>query len=486
MRVFRPRHHPSSGATQGHGLPRRHPLRWRAVAPGALLTGFFLALCATAASAQITEYEDYPKTRGQIERFQTPAMPAWLRLDGELRGRPEGQTALGTGFQDGAGYLLSRVRGGARITPLRPLQFYIQFQDTHALGLSSKLTSSNMHDNFDLYQGYMQLRGGPATLIAGRQELRFGSERVIGVSDFTNNARSFDGFDLRLGQHRRVDIFTASVVVVHPTSLDTHGAGLTFHGIYGQFDTLVPGANIQPFLLFSEKPGIVDGRGSRGAESQATVGAEVSGSAWSKRINYDGLLDFQRGSYASQSIHAGAGYAKVSYALPNWTWAPRFGAEFDYASGSSASDRSRRGTYDQLYPSNHDAFGLVDLFGFQNIRQERLNIDLSPKRYLTVLLQAGHLDLASREDAVYASSGAALIPAPAGGFATNTLGNELDASAKYLLGESLVLNIGAGHLFADQNIANREALGSKTFGYASLTYRFSFSHDHDSKKARRR
>jgi hypothetical protein len=447
-----------------------------------LLVAFVSALCARASSAQITEYEDYPKTRGQIERFQTPAMPNWLQFDAELRGRLEGQTALGSRFQDGAAYMLSRVRGGARITPLHALQFYFQFQDTHAPFLSPQLTASNMHDTFDLYQGYMRLQGGPATLTAGRQELRFGSERVIGISDFTNNARSFDGFDLRVGQHRRIDIFTASVVAVHPTSLDTHGSGLTFHGIYGQFDRLVPGANIQPFLLFSEKRSVVDGRGSRGGESQATIGAEVSGAALSSRINYNGLLALQRGSYASQSIHAGAGYTKVSYAPPNWTWAPRFGGEFDYASGGSASDLSRRGTYDQLYPSNHDAFGLVDLFGFQNIRQERLNIDLTPKRYLTLLLQAGRLDLASRSDAVYGSSGAALIPAPSGGFASHALGTEIDASAKYLLGESVVLNVGVGHLFADQSMANREALQQKTFGYASLTYRFSFSrhyvHDH--------
>jgi hypothetical protein len=117
----------------------------------------------------------------------------------------------------------------------------------------------------------------------------------------------------------------------------------------------------------------------------------------------------------------------------------------------------------------------VDLFGFQNIRQERLNIDLTPKRYLTLLLQAGRLDLASRSDAVYGSSGAALIPAPSGGFASHALGTEIDASAKYLLGESVVLNIGIGRLFADQSIASREALQQKTLGYASLTYRFSFS-----------
>jgi hypothetical protein len=165
----------------------------------------------------------------------------------------------------------------------------------------------------------------------------------------------------------------------------------------------------------------------------------------------------------------------VSYSPPHWTWAPRIGAEFDYASGASTTDLTKRGTYDQLYPSNHDVFGLVDLFGFQNIRQQRLNLDLTPKRYLTLLLQAGRLDLASSSDAVYSSSGAILIPAPAGGFANRALGTEIDASAKYLFGESVVLNIGMGHLFPANSAADQMGLTPKTLGYVSLTYRFKFS-----------
>jgi hypothetical protein len=435
----------------------------------------FIAMAAPASHAQITEYEDYPKTRGQIERFQSPGVPAWLELNGELRGRLEGQTALGAKSQQGAAYPLTRVRGGARITPIHALQFYLQFQDTHAPGLSPELTASNMVDTFDLHQGYMRLQGGPVTLTAGRQALRFGSERVIGVSDFTNNARSFDGFFLRIGSEKsRLDLFTASVVSVHPTSLDTHGNGLKFHGVYGQFDALIPDTSIQPFLLFSATRSVTDRRGIRGSELRATLGAEVTGTAKAKRIQYDGLLALQRGSYSTQAIHAGAGYLKASYS-PAWRWKPRLGAEFDYASGSSAKDLRRQGTYDQLYPSNHDAFGLVDLLGFRNIRQERLNVDLAPAKHLTVLLQAGSLHLASRTDAVYDSAGAILVHPPAGGFANRSLGTEIDASAKYLFGESVVLNVGVGHLFPSGGAAPPTGVAPKTLGYTSLTYRFRFS-----------
>jgi hypothetical protein len=40
-----------------------------------------------------------------------------------------------------------------------------------------------MRDSFDLRQGYLDFHYKPAQLIAGRQELRIGDERVVGLSD---------------------------------------------------------------------------------------------------------------------------------------------------------------------------------------------------------------------------------------------------------------------------------------------------------------
>jgi hypothetical protein len=95
----------------------------------------------------------------------------------------------------------------------------------------------------------------------------------------------------------------------------------------------------------------------------------------------------------------------------------------------------------------------------------------------------GRLNLASTSDAIYSSSGAVLVSPPPGGFAFQTLGTEIDASATYLLGESVVLNLGAGHLFVPQHAVNLTSLRPKTLGYVSLTYRFSLVHSPASKVA---
>jgi hypothetical protein len=330
-----------------------------------------------------------------------------------------------------------------------------------------------MHDTFDLREGYLLLQHGPVKAFAGRQELKFGNERLIGVSDFTNNSRTFDGFDLRLGDKNRLDLFSTSVVTTHPSSLDTHGAGLTFHGAYGQVTTWIPKTSLQPFVIMKAMPNLKSRTGVSGPGLEVTVGAEVEGSL-PAGFDYEALGAIQRGSFSSDSVHASAGIIKVAYSASKLPWAPRIGTEFDYASGNTG-DKRIVGTFDQQYPSNHNAFGLTDLLGFQNIRQERINLDLAPSRNLSLLVQGELLNLASRQDSVYGSSGTALVPLPANGFASTAVGKEVDFSGKYVYRGVIVFNAGIAHLVADSALKAGGLADNGTSGYFSVTYRFRVS-----------
>src|SRR6202034_3790873 len=125
-------------------------------------------------------------------------------------------------------------------------------------------------------------------------------------------------------------------------------------------------------------------------------------------------------------------------------WQPSLEGEYDYATGNSHTNLYSIGTYDQGYPSNHNAFGLVDLFGFQNISQRRLSLQLTPLGKhgedgdLLLLFQGGSLHAATIHDGIYSGAGASLIAAPAGGFESNDIGSEFDASAKYIFRKSFV------------------------------------------------
>ncbi len=332
-------------------------------------------------------------------------------------------------------------------------------------------TAANMRDSFDLRQGYAEFVSKPVKIIAGRQELKFADERIVGISDWANNSRTWDGFDLRVGDKNRVDLFSTSVVTVHATSLDKHGAGLTFHGVEGQITTLFPRTTIEPFVLIRALPRVLSQQSVYGGELEVTTGAYAA-SQLPLGFDYSVTGTLQRGSYSNDAIHAGSGIAKAGYTAKWAKWTPRVQGEYDYATGNPHRNALRIGTNDQIYPSNHNAFGLVDLFGFENIKQVRGNLDMKPAANFSMLMQAGSLHVATVMDGVYSGSGGTTIKAPKAGFVSDDIGTEFDASAKYVYRKYLVANIGVGHLFPGELMTHDAHGAPLTLAYLGFTYRF--------------
>ena len=424
-------------------------------------------------------YTDYPGIRGKVAPLQWSELPKWMTVDFYLRGRLESQSSDDYVSGNEQTYVLTRVWGGLEVRPTPWLTGYIQFIDTHAPGEPAKYAASNMRDTFDDRQAFLEFHKTfdkvPVKIIAGRQELRYGNERLVGISDWTNNSRTWDGFLGRIGDKNRIDFFSTSVVTVHPTSLDTHGAGLTFHGAVGTITTWVPHTVIQPFVYVKALPRVESLQDTYGTETEVTPGGEVSGT-YPGGFNFDVLGALQRGSYSSDSIRSAAGIVKAGYTSQKVYWQPRLLGEYDYASGNPHTDPQRIGTFDQQYPSNHNAFGLVDLFGLQNIKQERINLDLTPTKPLTLLIQQEWLQASSTMDNIYAGAGTTAVAAPVGGFRSDDIGREFDISGKYVIHQDWVINAGVGH-FSPGALMQQNAHGAPlTISYLSLTYRFKVNH----------
>jgi hypothetical protein len=422
---------------------------------------------APAAWGQV---EMYPKIKLEEQPLVWNELPSWMTLDMELRGRTEEQTSLGYVPGKDRLYELTRVYGGMQVRPASWMTGYLQFHDEHALGLPLRDVLPGMRDQFDLFQGYLNFHYKNVQAIAGRQLLIFGDERVIGISDWTNTSRSWDGFDLRLGNKNRLDLFSTSVVVDAPTSLNKHGAGLTFHGAWGNIATLVPKTSIQPFVLIHATRGVTSNQGVVGDRLEVTLGTYYQTKL---PFGFDSSAtgDIQRGDYSNDSIHAGAGIFRFGYAIPT-AWSPHIEYQYDHASGNAHRDPFRYGTYDQENPSNHDAFGLVDLFGFQNIKQDRVNLSFDPTKKAQVLFQGGSLHLTTTKDTLYSGGGTSIFAVPAGGFTDDRVGTEFDASGKYYFTNFLVLDIGMGHFFSG-SVMNEARHGAPlTLAYFQLTYKF--------------
>ncbi len=434
-------------------------------------TATFLLCCSLTAAAQKPTYYDYPEPHEYPQALKLRELPRWIHFDGELRGRTEGQTSVNEVTENDRVYQLTRARGGMTLQAPKLFRGYLEFQDTHALGLPLPQVISTQRNQFDFFQGYLDTHYKKADLIVGRQLLNYGSERVVGQSDWSNNSRSWDGVVGHLGNTNWIEVFSTSVVTTHPTSLDRHGAGLTFHGAVGLISVPAHHLQVQPFVYVHAVREVTGQQGTKGGEVESTFGVEVNRKTLGG-LYYDILGDLQRGSYANDFIHSGAGYAKIGYQYNGISWKPRVSGEYDYATGNSHRDPFRISTYDQQYPSNHDAFGLVDVFGFQNITEARVNVDVSPATNWTVLFQTEFLNVASIHDSVYSIAGTSLVKPPLAGFRTTDIGQDFDASTEYLFHKYLVVEVGVGHLFPGRVLAENGKAPPLTLGYLQLTYKF--------------
>jgi hypothetical protein len=134
---------------------------------------------------------------------------------------------------------------------------------------------------------------------------------------------------------------------------------------------------------------------------------------------------------------------------------------------------TRIGTFDQQYPSNHNALGMTDLFGYQNIKMDRIHLELAPAKRLSLLIEQGWLQVASVHDGVYGGGGSTIVKAPLGGFLSGDIGRELDATGQYVfLNSNLTLNFGIAR-FSPGALMQENAHGANlTEGHFGLTYKF--------------
>ncbi len=375
------------------------------------------------------------------------SMPNWLDLGVQARWRPEGQRAIG--FQEGAGqdFFNQRYRFSVGIKPTPWLKFFGEFQDSRAPGLEHQ--AGNVRDVTELRQAWVDIgnEGGWWDLKAGRQPLAFGSDRVVGASEWGNVPRVFDA--VRLGIHHgsdRVDFFASSVVRSDADAPDHHQQGNNLHGVYGSFGSWIHGSKIEPYLLWRSIPFAVDEMGRTGKADSYTYGLRSAGAITPKWV-YEAEIIGQRGAIVSGALRSWAATAQAQRILGSLPWKPSLLAEYNYASGDRNPKDNTIGTFDQLYPTNHSIYGVADQIGRRNTSNVRGGIWLRPHKSVLIKTEGHSFWLASRYDALYAANGAVSVPAVAGGAKYGHVGTEFDITGEVKLSRYYVFGAQFGHLF---------------------------------------
>lgn len=416
---------------------------------------------------------------GTVAFAQSEAKPVEQRfaVQGEIRMRWEGRWGelLGQPFQAGMrdAYLLTRVRVGGDIRPMRWMRLFLQGQDAQAVGFRADPDPPLVEDTFDVRQAYVELfhrqRRGFGLQI-GRQELRFGDERLLGAFDWGNTARTFDALRIFYAWPKsRVDVFAASVVVIKDGGGNRHLAGENLYGVYGSFQGMIPEAVVEGYTLWRTRPRVMGERGQWGDADVVTVGTRWAGGlpgAFEYRVEIAG----QWGRWAHERVRAWAWHAQLGYRIASARMTPRVLVEYNQASGDRDPTDGRRETFDQLFPTNHDKYGIADVVGWQNMRNVRVGVGVRPSPRIMAQLDIHSFWLASGRDALYGAGGmpiARLLAAEG-----RDIGQELDVDVRIALSRALALGLGYAHLFPGSFLKRAAPGTGVTFTYTMLTYRF--------------
>jgi hypothetical protein len=426
----------------------------------------------TQAQSSSSSQAPAPPTMAPWPNRLNTELPSWLRMRGEFRERLEQADGIGFDASRSDGYALSRVRFDTQVTPSRDVSFHVQLQDARVAGKTIGPTGTPFSAPFDLRTAFADIGAaeGPLTVRVGRQELVYGEQRLVGHVSWLNAARSFDGVKVTLRSNTtQLDLFGASVVRILPDELNRSGAGNRFAGAYLVASSLVPQASFEPYVFYKHDMNLVAETGTRGSLDLMTAGVRWVGRL-PHGLEYNTDTAVQAGSLATDTVRAWAGHYQLRTPARGAA-ALRASSEFNIASGDSNPNDGRRGTFDQLYPTPHDKYGLADQIGWRNILHARAGVELTPLRRVALTSNYHSWWLDETRDGLYAASGA-MIARVASGAASSHVGQEIDLQAARPLTPQLQLAAGYAHIFPGAFLKQATPGASYSYPYVMATYVF--------------
>ena len=202
-------------------------------------------------------------------------------------------------------------------------------------------------------------------LRAGRQEMEYGSGRLIDVREGPNVRLSFDGFKVMAKVNSwRIDGFAMRPDLDKPGFFDNAPDHQTaFWGIYAT-KPLSNKVSLDAYYLGLDRKRATFQRGTA-QELRHTFGARLSRPIATERpdwdFDYEALWQF--GTFGAANIRAWTVASETGYRLPTVVLKPRFSAKADISSGDHPkSDPNTLGTFNALFPKGN-YFGVLATTG---------------------------------------------------------------------------------------------------------------------------
>ncbi|MBO9729701.1 MAG: alginate export family protein [Chitinophaga sp.] len=289
---------------------------------------------------------------------------------------------------DHDGFILTRYLVHADVHAGKNFRTFIQMQSSLANG-KAYAPSPVDENQLDLHQAFadiiMPLANKQGLILrVGRQELLYGSQRLVAVRDGPNNRQSFDAIRLLYTRPNwKTDLFFSHFVRSQQKIFDDgFNKNTKFWGIYAVRNKIPFFRNVDVYYfgLWKNNTKFDDGAGK---ELRHSLGSRIWGNSNGWRYDIEGLYQF--GDFADKTIAAWTFSVNTGYKFQDTRLKPEIGIKTELISGDKKYNDDKLQTFNPLFPRG-GYFGLVSIIGPANLTDihPSLTLDLSSKLSLNM------------------------------------------------------------------------------------------------------
>lgn len=321
---------------------------------------------------------------------------------------------------------------------------------------------------------------------AGRQELLYGSQRLVSPLDWANTRRNFEGlkfftrssdWDFDVWFTRPVNTATPSdgPVSLFASHFDSPNMNHTFSGSWFTYKAVKD----QIFDLYwlwdwnaqFTSPAFAGATnftgGNRHTLATRWLGhfpTAEGGRTWHGEVEGG----YQVGQDFTKNVNAGFIVTGAGHTWNSLPWEPDFWVYYDWASGSNNPTSGTTNTFAQQYGLVHAYLGQIDNIARQNISDINGKLTVKPVKQLTVQTQYHWFDLANVHDTLYTITGQPFGKPNRG----RHVGEELDLVATYNFSPNLSVQLGYLWFWYGSVVENNSPRGNAEQLYLQTTFSY--------------
>lgn len=411
---------------------------------------------------------------------------SWFSTGGELRYRMmDERNRLRPGGPDQSNYDLLRWRHYVDYHYSDLFRAYVEMIDASMFRNTLPVTGIDVN-RWDLQNAFVDVKVGewdekPIYFRAGRQELLYGSQRLISPLDWGNTRRNFEGLKLfSKGTDWDLDLwFTRPVNTATPgngpvarfdNEFDSPNMDHTFSGFWSTYKGIKD--NTFDFYWIWDRNSKLISPGFPGG-NRHTLATRWLGNkpvldacgAPCRIYHVDIEGGYQFGNDFGRDVQAGFFTAGAGHTWNQAPWEPNFWVFYDWASGDRNPTNGTTNTFHQQYGLVHAYLGLIDNIARQNISDINWRATVKPTKQLNCQAAMHYFNLASNQDVLYTITGA-----PLGAQGTGTyVGQELDLLATYTFNPNFNVQVGQFWFWNGSFIRNNAPRGTAEQFYVQTT-----------------